>query len=151
MSQDFLEDYKRKLSKALKHLEYSYNKVQKTQIDAPLDDEELQVIESFTARMARVSDIFITKFLRLVIEFEDPAFEGSVRDICNFAEKLGTIESADTWVEIRNIRNATAHDYEEEDLLKFFERSKMLCPIVLATVGKALKSCGVPPKLCLVQ
>lgn len=140
MSKELLETYKRKLTKALKHLEYSYNKIKSAPIEAPLDDEELEIMESFTARMARVSDIFITKYLRLLVSFEDPAFEGSVRDICNFAEKLGHIESADLWVEIRNIRNATAHEYEEEDLLKFLERSKHLCPTVLTTVGNVLKN-----------
>jgi hypothetical protein len=138
ISKELLETYQRKLQKALKHLEYSYNKIHTLPIEAPLDEEKLETLESFTARMARVSDIFITKYLRLVISFEDPAFEGSVRDICNFAEKLNIIDSADLWIEIRNIRNATAHEYEEEDLIKFLQRSQQLCPIVLKTVNRAL-------------
>ncbi len=138
MSKELLETYQKKLQKAFKHLEYSYNKIHTLPIESPLDEEELETLESFIARMARVSDIFITKYLRLVISFEDPSFDGSVRDICNFAEKLNIIDSADLWIEIRNIRNATAHEYEEEDLIKFLQRSQQLCPIVLKTVKKAL-------------
>ena len=138
MSKELLETYQKTLQKALKHLEYSYNKIHTLPIEAPLDEEKLEILESFIARMARVSDIFMTKYLRLVISFEDPAFEGSVRDICNFAEKLNIIDSADLWIEIRNIRNATAHEYEEEDLIKFLQRSQQLCPIVLKTVNRAL-------------
>lgn len=134
MSQELLEDYQCKLSNAVGHLKYSMNKVQSLSLDHVLDEEELETMESYTARMARVSDIFVTKFLRLKISHEDPAFEGSVRDICNFAEKKGWIESADLWVEIRNIRNTTAHEYEEQDLLKFLQRSKELGPTVVKTV-----------------
>ena len=138
MSKELLETYQKTLQKALKHLEYSYNKIHTLPIEAPLDEEKLEILESFIARMARVSDIFMTKYLRFVISFEDPAFEGSVRDICNFAEKLNIIDSADLWIEIRNIRNATTHEYEEEDLIKFLQRSQQLCPIVLKTVNRAL-------------
>jgi len=139
MSKKLLEDYKRKLRKALDHLEYSSKKIQKFSLDHQLGEEELETMESYTARMSRVSDIFVTKYLRLLISYEDPAFEGSVRDICNFAEKMRIIDKADTWLEIRSIRNTTAHEYEEADLLKFWQRSKQLGPIVIKTVRAALK------------
>lgn len=59
-----LSDQKRKLLKALAHLEYSYKKI----IELPeeinqLDEEGLETWESFAARFCRVSEIFLTRYI----------------------------------------------------------------------------------------
>ena len=138
MSQTLFNQYKEKLRKGLKHLEYSLKKIQSIHFDKPLGEEELEHLESYTARLSRVSDIFLSKYLKLLIKNEDPAFDGSVRDLCNFAEKKSYISSADEWMLIRAFRNSTAHDYEDEDLKQFFMKSRELGPIVVKTVNKLL-------------
>jgi len=127
--QKLLETQQRKLKKALRHLQYSYNKV----INLPneikkLDEESLETWESFAARFSRVSKIFLTQHLRTTILMNDPGFTGSLRDFINQGEKLGIIDDAKTWIAIRELRNITAHNYSEKDLSNFFKLLKQECP-----------------------
>lgn len=125
-------EQKRKLIKAISHLEYSYNKILKLKCNLnDLDDETLETWESFAARFGRVADIFLTRYLRTRILLEDPGFSGTLRDFINQAEKLEIIDSADAWMAIRELRNISAHDYSEKDLAEFFLRLKNECPRLL--------------------
>lgn len=130
--QDLLKTQTRKLKKALEHLEYSFKKIQSLSTDAnQLDEEGLETWESFAARFSRVSEIFLTRYLRTLILLQDPGFSGSLRDLVNQAEKFGIINNAETWMSIREMRNITAHDYSEKDLAMFFTRLKNECPHLL--------------------
>lgn len=130
--QNLLAAQKRKLQKALQHLSYSYAKVQKlpTTIES-LSDENLETWESFAARFSRVSDLFLTQYLRSLILADDPGFSGTLRDFVNQGEKLGIIDSAQEWMSIRELRNITAHEYSEEDLAAFFVKLREKCPKLL--------------------
>ncbi len=135
--QQLLSISRQKLLKALRHLEYSYNKIQKLPVDATqLDEESLETWESFSARFARVVDIFLTRYLRAYVLTNDPGFEGTLRDFVNQGEKLGVIEDARAWMSIRELRNITAHDYSENDLTQFFERLKKETPRLLTIKAK---------------
>ena len=127
---------KLKIEKALRHLEYSFKKIQTLPVGPVLTEEQLEVWESFSARLSRVVDLYLTKYLKLRVRMEDPAFDGSLRDFCNFGEKIGLIEDVDAWLELRELRNPTAHDYTDEDLAKFFERLKECAPRALAIASK---------------
>ncbi|HLB57637.1 MAG: hypothetical protein A3C55_05125 [Gammaproteobacteria bacterium RIFCSPHIGHO2_02_FULL_42_13] len=130
---DLIAENKRKLEKAIKHLAYSYDKIQKLPVStAEMDDETLEIWESFAARFSRVTDIFLTKYVRVMVLANDPGFSGSLRDFVNQGEKLALIDDANAWMAIRELRNITAHDYTEEDLLGFFKRLKSECPRLLA-------------------
>lgn len=132
-----VEDYRRKLLKALKHLEYSYQKIQKLPHDVTqLDEETLETWESFSARFSRVADLFLTKYVRAKVLEDDPGYEGSVRDFVNQGEKLGIVDNADTWMDIRELRNISAHDYTEEDLSQFFKQIKNYAPRLLQVKQK---------------
>lgn len=124
---------KRKLEKALSHLEYSYNKVKQlpSNVDR-LDNETLETWESFSARFSRVSDLFLSRYLRSTVLVNDPGFSGSLRDFVNQAEKLNVIDDANAWMEIRELRNISAHDYSENDLSEFFKRLIIECPKLLS-------------------
>jgi hypothetical protein len=130
--QELLETQKRKLKKAIEHLEYSYQKVLKLSEDAALLDEEgLETWESFAARFARVTELFLVQYLRTCVLITDPGFSGSLRDFINQGEKLHFIDNAQSWLAIRELRNITAHDYSEKDLTAFFRRLKQECPRLL--------------------
>jgi|CXWL01.1.fsa_nt_gi hypothetical protein len=121
-----------KLKKALEHLRYSHKKVRRLPADsAKLDEEQLETWESFSARFARVVDLFLTKYLRSRILKDDPGFEGTLRDFVNQAEKHGLIASADRWMAIRELRNITAHEYTDADLTDYFKKSRKLADEVL--------------------
>ena len=131
--QALLKDTQEKLQKALMHLEYSYNKIQSLSDRLnELDEEGLEVWESLSARFSRVSDIFLSKYVRTVIMINDPGFRGSMRDFINKAEKLGLIDSAEEWMVIRSIRNVVAHDYNDDEMHEFFKVLKAQCPRVLS-------------------
>lgn len=63
---------------------------------------------------------------------EEPGFKGTTRDYINKAEKLNLIKDAHQWVIIRELRNAAAHEYNDEDLTAFYQKLKTLCPNLLA-------------------
>lgn len=132
-----LDMRKRQLSKALDRLSYSYEKVKKLplSIDA-FDDETLETWESFSARFARASDIFLSQYLRVTILLTDKGFQGTMRDFLNVGEKLGLIDDAEAWMGIRELRNISAHEYTEEDLVVVFERLLKECPRVLSIKEK---------------
>lgn len=94
------------------------------------NSDELENLEVITARFSRLSDILIQKILRLIdkIELED---EGSVRDRINRAEKKGAINSADSLIEIRVLRNQVSHEYLPDEVLSIFKKVLTLTPELL--------------------
>jgi len=138
MRENFIQEQKNKLLKAISHLEYSYNKIISLP-DQPdqLDEESLETWESFVTRFSRVTDLFLTKYLRAKVLQQDPGFTGSLRDFINQAEKLNWIADADTWMAIRELRNISAHEYTDKDLAAFFQRLKQETPLLLS-LHKAL-------------
>ena len=124
--------YVLKLKKALGHLRYSSKKVRALPVNSrKLDEEQLETWESFSARFARVSDLFLTKYLRCAVLKEDPGFEGTLRDFVDQGEKMGLLENADRWMAIRELRNITAHEYTDEDLSDYFRKSRKFAADVL--------------------
>lgn len=133
MNKELLDTYTEKLHKALDHLEYSYEKVKDYPvIPYDLNDESLETWESFSARFSRVSDLFISKYLQLRLLDFDPGFQGSVKDVLNFAEKCRLIEDSLLWMEIRRLRNICSHEYNDEDLQQYFLDLKKYTPNLLA-------------------
>jgi hypothetical protein len=130
MKSKILED----LRQARKHLEYSFNKVkQMNALELSDNDEEaLETLESFSSRFARFSDIAVTKYFRFLAQEQDPAFRGSVIDLINMAEKYGWIKSALIWRNIRELRNAAAHEYSAADYKKIYKELIRLCPELLS-------------------
>lgn len=117
------------LKKARKHLQYSYDKVIKIDLEVgELDEEALETLESFSSRFARFSDLLIAKYFRTLALEKDPAFRGSIVDLLNFAEKFAWIESAPTWKRIRALRNLAAHEYEASDYIRLYAELVALAP-----------------------
>lgn len=121
--------YAEQVKKAIKHLEYSYNKSLKLpMLEKEMDEEILETWESFSSRFARVVDLFTTKYLKSCVLLEDPAFDGSYRDLLDAAEKLKLIDSADFFMKMREIRNIHSHDYREDKLILFLTDLKTYSP-----------------------
>ncbi|NCN39935.1 hypothetical protein GW916_01670 [bacterium] len=136
---ELLETQKSEILSALDYLEYSWKKIQSLSNEpAQLDPETLETWESFVARFARVSDIFLSKYLRTRIMMADPAFRGELRDFVNQAEKAAVITDADRWMQIRELRNKIAHEYTKNDLSKLFKDVVLLTPFLIADVRKAM-------------
>jgi hypothetical protein len=120
------------LKKALIHLEYSYKKSKNlTMIEKEMSEEDLETWEGFSSRFARVVDIYTTKYLKTCLLIEDPAFDGSYRDLLDMAEKMNLIESSDFYMKMREIRNIHSHDYREDKLILFLTDLKTYAPNLL--------------------
>jgi len=128
--------YAENLAKAIDHLSKSYNKALKLPtILSQNNDDQLEVWESFTARFARVVDIYTTKVLRAKVLDADPGFDGVFKDLLLIAEKKRLIESAEIWLKLRSLRNIQAHDYTDETFSIFVESLLKYAPILLNLKG----------------
>src|SRR3989338_3182461 len=136
-----LEEYKQSILKSLKYLKQSYEEIQTLSLNLKnASSETLKSWESYVARFARVSDIFLMKYIRARILLEDPGFEGTFKDHLNKAEKLGLIEDAHQWMDIREVRNQATHEYTEKELEPYLKKIKELTPLVLAIEEKISNS-----------
>jgi len=130
--QQLINDYRKKLVKAIDYLEYSYHQAKSLSTDYNnLGPEELQVWESLAARFARVVDLFLTKYIRAAVNNNDPGFAGTLRDYVNRAEKLGLLKLADHWMEFRELRNIVVHEYADEQFSRFVEQLRRCAPELL--------------------
>jgi hypothetical protein len=83
--------------------------VQKIEMD-PLLAERL---DAFVSRFGRLQDNLGDKLLpQLLDAMAEPV--GAVIENLDRAEKLGWLSSADTWLEIRKLRNQMVHEYIED-------------------------------------
>lgn len=131
-SSDLKSQVMKSLLQAKSHLEYSFKKVQKIPLSSEnLTEEQLETLESFSSRFARLSDMIISKYFRLLLKEKDPAYRGSVLDILNQAEKYGWIEDAKIWKRIRELRNVAAHEYEASNYKQLYTELIQLTPHLL--------------------
>ena len=106
-----LEESLRQINEAASHLSVSADRC-KTFLASPVySEEQLIELEALTGRFARLSDLLIQKVLK-TIERLDRDTPGTVRDRILQAEKKGIINSAALVLEIRDVRNTIAHDYD---------------------------------------
>lgn len=78
------------------------------------DDEDLaERVEAFVARFGRLQDTLGDKVLPawLAAHGERP---GSFADNLDRAERLGLIEDAQEWIDMRKLRNQMVHEYVED-------------------------------------
>lgn len=130
---DLLKEELKSVEEAAFILDYSYNNCKKIGIKEEYSLHELDNFEAFTSRFARLSDILIQKLFRLIdkIELEE---KGTVRDIINNAEKKGLIDNADTFVQIRIVRNDITHEYDPDSVKEIFKKVMDLTPHLLESV-----------------
>ncbi len=82
-------------------------------------EDQLVELEALTNRFARVSDLLIQKTFKTIDQL-DGTTPGTVRDRLLQAEKKGLINSTDDFMQIRDIRNRIAHEYEIDALKDIF-------------------------------
>ena len=79
-------------------------------LDTP---EGIDRLESFTSKFSRMQDTFVDKFLPIYLRSLGE-LSGSAIDNLRRAEQLGLIENAESWVEMRLLRNRLVHEYVED-------------------------------------
>ncbi|MHB1620706.1 MAG: hypothetical protein ACYCTY_12120 [Sulfuricella sp.] len=81
-----------------------------------LTDDEIEHIDQFLFRFAKLQDAMGEKLFMLFLEFlkEENTRNKPFIDILNRLEQLGLLEDKNVWLELRKIRNNIAHQYEDE-------------------------------------
>jgi uncharacterized protein YutE (UPF0331/DUF86 family) len=123
------------LKEAINILKHSHEKCQKIGVKENLNLDELESFESLTARFARASDILTQKIFKAIIALSLEDIQTFI-DRLNYMEKVNIIESAQTFKEIRKIRNTVAHEYIVDDLNELFKDVLTYSKILFKTVDK---------------
>lgn len=81
-----------------------------------LTDDEIEHVDQFLFRFAKLQDAMGEKLFILLLEFlkEENIRARPFIDILNRLEQLGLLEHKNVWLELRKIRNNIAHQYEDE-------------------------------------
>ncbi len=98
-----------------------------------LNDSDSAFLEVVTSRFAKLQDTLGQKVFTLVLKnVGEDTLDKTFIDILNMFEKFGFIDDADFWVELRQTRNAIAHEYPDNleklavDLNAVYCQSKFL-------------------------
>jgi len=84
-----------------------------------LDEAEVAALDQFIGRFAKLQDSIGAKLLPAVLELtKEPGELDAYLDKLNRLEKIGALPSVEEWLELREMRNAFAHDYPEDSELQ---------------------------------
>ncbi len=132
----YLEDNFKQAEEAANHLAISVERSKNFINNKDFNEEQLIELEALTARFARLSDLLIQKIFKTINKLDAEA-PGTVRDRILQAEKKGIIQDADTVLEIRNVRNTIAHEYESIDVKEMFLFVFRHAPVLITILKNA--------------
>ena len=121
------------LEQSAEQLRYSLLKC-KT-LAPPFSPENLESIEALSARFARTADILTQKVVRSLLLYlrED---SGTFIDTANHMEKMRLADSAQSILEIRDLRNEIVHDYGHRDSKEVKDACSALAPALLDAIAR---------------
>ena len=127
-----------KLTSSLDMLLYSYDKCNKIGLMKEYNLEQLESFEALTSRFARTADLLTQKVCRTLFSLlqEHPK---TFIDMASMLEKLEIVESSETLLDIRELRNQIAHEYKEADIIKIFAEVMKYVPVLEACVNQTKK------------
>jgi hypothetical protein len=101
------------------------------------DDLHSEMFDAFVSRYGRLQDTLGDKLLPAMLRGSLEK-TGSQLDNLLRAEKLGWIESAQTWIEMRELRNRLIHEYIEtpSDLLSALKQALQFVNILIETQSR---------------
>lgn len=80
-----------------------------------LTDVQVQSVDQFILRFTKLQDTMGNRLFPAVLQYLQEQYEERpMLDKLNRLEKLGYIQSAETWQNIRDTRNKFAHDYPDD-------------------------------------
>lgn len=118
----FLRDYEKIADIHARRLEAAIKKTMNlfpftAQSLSLVTDDEVALLDMMTTRFCKLQDLIGAKIFPLILDLHGENAI-SFRDRLNVLEKLGVIDDADWWMQMREIRNQVTHDYPDNyDLL----------------------------------
>ena len=94
---------------------------------------DLDKMEAYTARFARMLDFYIQKILKGIDKMEGNS-PGTIKDILNRAVQADLIQSADELLELKIYRNEIVHDYIQYSQRKIFFEIRTKEPFLLRCI-----------------
>ena len=80
-----------------------------------LTDAQVQSVDQFILRFTKLQDTMGNRLFPAILQYLQEQYEERpMLDKLNRLEKLGYIQSAEAWQNIRNTRNKFAHDYPDD-------------------------------------
>jgi hypothetical protein len=80
-----------------------------------LNDDEVEHIDQYLFRFAKLQDVMGTKLFKYILMFLDENVEGMpFVDVLNRMEKLSLLNDSKVWRELRDIRNELSHQYDDD-------------------------------------
>ncbi len=118
---------------ALKQFEYSMNACSSFNLEFEFSETDLEKMEAYTARFARLLDIYTQKILRIIDVLEGYG-NGSLRDILNRSAKSGIIRNEIDVLHWRILRNEIAHDYIPSEQRRIFFEVKQISTQLMESI-----------------
>lgn len=143
--QERLTFLKRVINKEIIYLNYSLEQINPIEFTAEntsrleADQQLAETVEAFVSRFARlqdnIGDKLLPNWLRALGEKT-----GAAIDNLDKAERFGLLNSADRWLEIRQLRNFMVHEYIEspEVLGNALESAKAYCPVLIEFANRII-------------
>jgi len=88
------------------------------------DDLGIDRLESFAAKFSRMQDTVVDKLIPTVLRASGERTAAAIDNLARM-ERIGLIDSADEWLEMRGLRNRLVHEYIERpaDMAPALERA----------------------------
>lgn len=133
------------LARMREYLVYSLSQVQQLlpiQDWAALQPEQHESLAAFRVRFSEFQEHMGKTMKAVALEEEKPTEPFTA--VLFYMEKLGCLESVERWKEIRELRNAINHEYEDDPktLHAFFEAMLASAPELLRWHAQLLAFCG---------
>lgn len=110
-----------------------------------LTDAQVQSVDQFILRFTKLQDAMGNHLFPSILQYLQEQYEERpMLDKLNRLEKLGYIQSAEAWQNIRNTRNKFAHDYSDDGeknaaLINVASEAAEEMYIILSEIEKKLK------------
>jgi uncharacterized protein YutE (UPF0331/DUF86 family) len=138
---EVLRENIKKVNLSAEWLQKSYNQAKTINNGDNYTSDEFDKLEILASRYARTTDMLVNKVLRSIDTLESEDI-GTIIDIMNRAEKRGIVESADLLHTIKDLRNNIVHEYQIDEIAKFFKDIVKLSPVVLDIIKKVNEYCA---------
>jgi hypothetical protein len=120
---DVRDRFEKTLRECFKHKDRMQSAWAKIRHAFPLDggkyngltEDEIGYVDQYLFRFAKLQDAMGQRLFReLLIVLEEDTESMAFVDMLNRLEKLGRLESADVWRQLRKIGNQVSHEYDDD-------------------------------------
>jgi uncharacterized protein YutE (UPF0331/DUF86 family) len=119
----------------------SYDQARTIKLDNNYTPDEFETLEVLASRYTRTTDMLVNKVLRSIDTLESEDI-GTIIDIMNRAEKRGIVKSAELLHTIKDLRNSIVHEYQIDEIAKFFGDIVKFSPVLLEIIKNVNEYCN---------